>query len=56
MSSYQPDETERITKRPHGPQGNVPKVVVPDDRPSSPGVWQNGVPPPGYVPKPVRDQ
>jgi hypothetical protein len=36
-------------------RSNIQKVRVDNDRPSSPGVWQNGCPPPGYVPKPVRD-
>jgi hypothetical protein len=36
-------------------KSNVPRVVVDNDRPSSAGVWQNGQPPPGYVPTPVRD-
>lgn len=34
---------------------SVKRVVVNNDKPSSPGVWQGGCPPPGYVPKPVRD-
>jgi hypothetical protein len=36
-------------------KSNIPRVVVNNDRPSSPGVWQNGCPPPGRVIKPVED-
>lgn len=36
-------------------QPQVPKVVVDNDGPSTTGVWQGGVPPPGHVVRPVKD-